>query len=291
MTMTMTKLIGLMITLAVIVSGAAAQDRAKAAPKPLARGDKVMLVATYGQVPVFINEQACKSYLVAAKSATPQAYETIRVMFDSGDLELIRSEEEATVENVDSLMDKDGKPKKLPPLDNIQNPILVPHVAIRLNDQDAPEWVPVFYLRQPSSKPYGVEARFPVLVGVDDFSADPIPGKVMYINNKDDSEIPLATNLATFDDMKKAIDADDQIGIRELTRNDSMKRIPSGSRAKVLEWHSNRFVRAVEVRFLDGPVKDQVWLVREQNTSIRSVTILPYQVVKNAVKAQPKKKR
>jgi hypothetical protein len=286
-----TKLIGVLLIVAAIVSVVVAQDKPKDEAKPLARGDKVTLVATYGQVPVFIDEKTCKSYLVAAKATTPQAYELIRSMFNNSSLELIRSGEEAVIENIDSLVEKNGSPKKLPLLDNILNPVLVPYIAVKFKDQEAPEWVPIVYLKQPSGKPYGIETRFPVLVGVDDFSVTPEPGKIMYITNNDDSEISIADGLGSYDDMKKAIAANDDVGIRELLRNGSIKRIPAGSRAKIIERHANPFIKAAEVRLIDGPVKGQVWWVQEQFTAVRSVVVYPYQAVKNAMKTQPKKKK
>lgn len=271
---------------------AAIQESAKGvALATLKRGDKVTLSVTYGKVPVFVDEKSCKNFLTCAKAANPRGFELIKGMFDDSSLELIKSGEEATVESIDQLVDGEGKPKKLPSLDTILNPVLVPYVVVRLKDRVAPSWVPVIYLKQPNGKPYGIESRFPVVIAIDNFASMPLPGKIMYVNSEDNNDIPIARGIGSYDRMIKAIAANDQVGIRELTKDGEMRRIPSGSRARVIERKIYTDIRAAEARFIDGPAKDEVWWIPEQFTSVPSIEIYPYQAVRSIMKAQPKKKR
>jgi hypothetical protein len=117
-----------------------------------AKGEKVHLAATYGQVPYFENEAGYTAYLAVVKAATPQSANAIKRMYLKSQHLLPEGAKVEIVEVAEG-----------PKLAGITSPTLVPPLIVKRVGTEGAVFVPSFYLRPAGGKPFPIESKFPVL--------------------------------------------------------------------------------------------------------------------------------
>lgn len=259
---------------------ALAEDASALSLKHLVRGDRVSVDAVYGSVPAFKNEASYRRYLLAAKANTPQAGQVVRKMFLDT---MILLPDGYEVEVVTPLPEEKEKAKsKTPNLRDMITVTMVPPVVVKKPTSESPLWIPAVYIRPNGEKPYPVEAKFPVVTSYMDAAAIPEPGREMFLHRSDGDEVYVASDRFTFEDLAKAQLAGDQVGLDELVKHGNAIKVPSGTKALIIERHVNEYrerdITAAELRLLDGPAKGRSGWVVEQFTAVPAIRMVDFKL-------------
>jgi hypothetical protein len=268
--------------LALFLASSTAAASADEPAKIPARGDKVTLTATFGQVPCLDNEAAYKAYCAATKAATPNAVNAIKRMYGQT-LRLIPSGTEVEI------VEATAGPK----LSTVTSPTSVPHLIVKRLGTEGSVYVPAFYLRLEDGKAFPIEAKFPVLSPIMVHVLNPEPGREMFIHKPGGGDSWSATDIVSFRDLIKALAAQDQIGVDALVKAKDAVVAPSGSKILVIEIKKYSDVNGivpVEVRFLDGPLKGTSSCVIFQHLATSELEVVSFQTASRASGVPAKKK-